>query len=63
MPDPKTPRSIPHRRTRESHASETAEDYVEAVFEIIEDLGTAESVISQNGLVSVMLPSRGSSNV
>ena len=39
MPKPKTPRSIPHRRTRESHASETAEDYVEAVFEIIEDFG------------------------
>ena len=39
MPNPKTPRSIPHRRTRESHASETAEDYVEAVFEIIEDHG------------------------
>ena len=35
----KTPRSIPHRRTRESHATETAEDYVEAVFEIIADLG------------------------
>ena len=39
MLNPKTPRSIPHRRTRESHASETAEDYVEAVFEIIEDSG------------------------
>ena len=32
-------RSIPHRRTRLHHANETAEDYVEAVFDIIEDLG------------------------
>ncbi len=29
-------RSLPHRRTRNDHASETAEDYVEAVAEIIE---------------------------
>ena len=39
MAKKKTARSIPHRRTRESHASETAEDYVEAVFEIISELG------------------------
>ncbi|TWT50057.1 Transcriptional regulator MntR [Thalassoglobus neptunius] len=26
-----------HRRTRKDHATETAEDYVEAIFEIIED--------------------------
>jgi len=39
MPKKKTSRSIPHRRTRESHASETAEDYVEAVFEVIDERG------------------------
>lgn len=35
----KSERSIPHRRTRLHHANETAEDYVEAVFDVIEDLG------------------------
>ena len=29
-------RSLPHRRTRNDHATETAEDYVEAVAELIE---------------------------
>ena len=29
-------RSIPHSRTRKDHANETAEDYVEAVFDVIE---------------------------
>lgn len=29
-------RSLPHRRTRNDHATETAEDYVEAAAEIIE---------------------------
>lgn len=29
--------SIPHRRTRSDHASETAEDYVEAIAEILAD--------------------------
>ena len=32
----KSPKSIPHRRTRSDHAAETAEDYVEAVADIIE---------------------------
>ena len=32
-------RSIPHRRTRDHHANETAEDYVEAVFDLIEEKG------------------------
>jgi DtxR family manganese transport transcriptional regulator len=40
MPQKKPARSLPHRRTRESHANETAEDYVEAIFEIIEETGT-----------------------
>ena len=35
----KPSRSLPHRRTRENHANETAEDYVEAIFEIIEETG------------------------
>lgn len=30
-------RSIPHRRTRDDHANETAEDYVEAVFDVISE--------------------------
>ncbi|MCH2179103.1 MAG: manganese-binding transcriptional regulator MntR [Mariniblastus sp.] len=34
MADPKSP-STPHRRTRNDHATETAEDYVEAVADII----------------------------
>ena len=33
-------RSLPHRRTRNDHANETAEDYVEAVAEIIETKGS-----------------------
>lgn len=33
-----------HRRTRKDHASETAEDYVEAVFEIIESAGACRVV-------------------
>ena len=32
-------RSIPHQRTRDHHAVETAEDYVEAVYEIIDSKG------------------------
>lgn len=34
MPEP-SKRSLPHQRTRSDHASETAEDYVEAVADII----------------------------
>lgn len=30
-------RSIPHRRTRDHHANETAEDYVEAVFDAVSE--------------------------
>lgn len=33
------PRSVPFVKTRGHHANETAEDYVEAVYEIIEDQG------------------------
>lgn len=32
-------RSVPHSRTRADHANETAEDYVEAVFDVIEEKG------------------------
>lgn len=32
-------RSIPHSRTRDDHANETAEDYVEAVFDVIAESG------------------------
>lgn len=35
---PKTsPVSVPHRRTRRDHASETAEDYVEAIAQIVNE--------------------------
>ncbi len=33
-------RSVPHQRTRRDHASETAEDYVEAIAEIISRRGS-----------------------
>ena len=33
-------RSNPHSRTREDHANETAEDYVEAVYDVIQEKGT-----------------------
>lgn len=33
-----------HRRTRSDHATETAEDYVEAVYDIIEEKGTCRVV-------------------
>jgi len=33
-------RSVPYSKTRDHHANETAEDYVEAVAEIIEELGS-----------------------
>ena len=32
-------RSVPFSETRSRHASETAEDYVEAVMDLIEELG------------------------
>lgn len=35
-----TSASAPHRRTRHDHATETAEDYVEAVAEIIDEHGS-----------------------
>jgi DtxR family manganese transport transcriptional regulator len=35
-----TQKSEPHRRTRRDHATETAEDYVEAVAEILAEKGT-----------------------
>jgi DtxR family transcriptional regulator, manganese transport regulator len=38
MPSNKN-RSIPHSRTREHHANETAEDYVEAVFDVVQEKG------------------------
>lgn len=36
--------SVPHRRTRSDHASETAEDYVEAIAEIIAEKSTCRVV-------------------
>lgn len=36
MVEPKS-QSTPHRRTRRDHATETAEDYVEAIADIMED--------------------------
>lgn len=37
-------RSNPHQRTRNDHATETAEDYVEAVSDIIDEKGTCRVV-------------------
>lgn len=37
-------KSAPHRRTRRDHSTETAEDYVEAVAEIIEERQTCRLV-------------------
>ena len=37
-------RSIPHQKTRGHHANETAEDYVEAVFDTIEAKGSCRVV-------------------
>ena len=39
MAKKKKPRSVPFTRTRAAHANETAEDYVEAVAEIINETG------------------------
>jgi DtxR family manganese transport transcriptional regulator len=36
--------SVPHRRTRSDHATETAEDYVEAIAEIVEERATCRVV-------------------
>lgn len=36
----KSPQSQPFRRTRRDHASEIAEDYVEAIAELINELGS-----------------------
>jgi len=36
--------SAPHRRTRQDHSTETAEDYVEAVAEIVAKTGTCRVV-------------------
>ncbi len=36
--------SEPHRRTRNDHASETAEDYVEAIAQILEAKGTCRLI-------------------
>ncbi len=38
MPNPAT--DEPHRRTRDDHATETAEDYVEAIADLIDRTGT-----------------------
>ncbi len=35
----KNERSEPYHRTRDHHANETAEDYVEAIFDLIEERG------------------------
>ena len=37
-------RSDPHRRTRSDHSTETAEDYVEAVAQFVEDHGCCRGV-------------------
>lgn len=39
-----TQNSAPHKRTRKDHASETAEDYVEAVADILSERGTCRVV-------------------
>jgi DtxR family manganese transport transcriptional regulator len=36
--------SVPHRRTRSDHATETAEDYVEAIAEILKERTTCRVV-------------------
>jgi DtxR family transcriptional regulator, manganese transport regulator len=36
--------SMPHRRTRSDHATETAEDYVEAIADVIEQQSTCRVV-------------------
>ena len=36
---PSNQRSNPHSRTREDHANETAEDYVEAVYDVVKEKG------------------------
>ena len=41
---PNRNRSIPHSRTRGHHANETAEDYVEAVFDVIDEKGECRVV-------------------
>lgn len=38
------PSSVPHRRTRDDHATETAEDYVEAIAEILAQQPTCRVV-------------------
>ena len=39
MKEPAAPRSVPYSKTRRHHANETAEDYVEAVSDIIAESG------------------------
>ena len=39
-----TDRSLPHRRTRRDHATETAEDYIEAIASSIAESGTCRVV-------------------
>ena len=39
MKEPVAPRSVPYSKTRRHHANETAEDYVEAVSDIIAESG------------------------
>jgi DtxR family manganese transport transcriptional regulator len=41
---PKLKHADPHRRTRKDHATETAEDYVEAIADIIEQTGSCRVV-------------------
>lgn len=41
---PKSTRQHPHARTRSDHATELAEDYVEAIAEIIEEHGACRAV-------------------
>ena len=43
MPQP-VARSDPHRRTRRDHATETAEDYVEAIADVVDENGSCRVV-------------------
>lgn len=38
------PQAAPHRRTRQDHAAETAEDYVEAIAAIVDETGSCRVV-------------------
>lgn len=59
MPKPSNNRSVPHERTRDHHAQETAEDYVEAVYDVVEEKGECRVVdLSKRFAVSHVTVSR-----